>query len=423
MLAPMTPFEAYRTDLDRASQRSEFGTSDTVWLLLAHCLGRLAKAGTGVRAELAQQSAEALRDLLEGAEGAEGVDGAHLADLRLIVAGLAVMDSPSGADGVSRACRGFAARMAEAGALSVAYAVLGSARAAVTQACDRERGLLAADQARVARQIGEMETADELYRVAAMIGERAGDRELLSRSSLGRGVLARMRGNYPEARAHLSRGLSLAKQSDSTELEYWAHQGLTIVCGVIQDFDGALEHSWAAFGLSGGEAEREAESLNNLAQACLDAGYPQAALRVFLSALARLRSMRQRIPALGGAALAAGRCGDGNTLARLTREAEASVGQSGLPYENAHALMQLALAHMAVGDDLAAERQRRAAMLLAERHGFHELSISCERHALADVVKAPVLRRLEVGNEGLVSDLESFETETSDSAFLLTRSG
>ena len=134
MLAPLSPFEAYRSDLDRFSKRSEFGNADTVWLLLTHCLGRLSRVGDGVREQLAVQSAEALRDLIETTD-AVGVDASsHQNDLRLIVAGLSVIDTRSGADAVSRACRGFAARMAEAGALSVAYSVLGYTRAAVVHA-------------------------------------------------------------------------------------------------------------------------------------------------------------------------------------------------------------------------------------------------------------------------------------------------
>ncbi|MGQ0648323.1 MAG: hypothetical protein ACT4P7_12205 [Gemmatimonadaceae bacterium] len=423
MLAPLSPFEAYRSDLDRFCKRSEFGNADTVWLLLTHCLGRLSRVGDGVREQLAVQSADALRDLLETTEAVSADVSAHQSDLRLIVAGLAVIDSRSGADAVSRACRGFAARMAEAGALSVAYSVLGYARAAVVQASDRERGLLAADQARVARQLGELESSDELYRVATLIGDRSGDLELQARASLGRGVLARVRGNYPKARVFFQQGLQLAISAGARELQYFAHQGLTVITGVTRDFDLGLEHGWAAFRLSDGDATREAESLTNLAQLCLDAGYPAASLRSFLSALARTSTLRVRLGALGGAALAAGQTGDRMRLDRLTREIQDSVARSALPFENAQALKHLSAAHLALGDEVTAERFRQETLKIARAKGFHELEMTAERMEIARTADRPSPRDLETANLDLVTTLEQFEPEADETAFALTRSG
>ena len=423
MLAPLSPFEAYRSDLDRFSKRSEFGNADTVWLLLAHCLGRLSRVGEGVRQQLAEQSAEALRDLMEDLESSAPDPSGHHSDLRLIVAGLAMIDTPPGADAVSRACRGFAARMAEAGALSVAYSVLGYARTAVAQASDRERGLLAADQARVARQLGELESADELYRVASLIGDRSGDEELQARASLGRGVLARVRGNYPKARVHFQHGLQLAIVTGSGELQYYAHQGLTITTAMTGDYDASLEHGWAAFRMSDGDTTRESESLTNLAQVCLLSGYPAAALRSFLSALSRTSVLRVRLSALGGAALAAGQTGDRLRLDRLAGETRETVERSSLPFENAQALQHLASAYHACGDDVAAERFRQDTLAIARAKGFHELEITSERMEIARAASKPTPRDLHEPTRGLVSSLEGFEPEADESAFVLTRSG
>lgn len=421
MLAPLSPFEAYRSDLDRFVKRSEFGSADTVWLLLAHCLGRMSRVGEGVREQLAAQSADALRDLMEAGSGEP--DSPHQADLRRIVSGFSLIDTKAGAEAVSRSCRGFAARMAEAGALSVAYSVLGYARVVVSQAGDRERGLLAADQARVARQLGELESADELYRVATLIGERSGDQELVARAALGRGVLARVRGNYPKARLFFQNGLEMAVQAGARELEYFAHQGLTIIHGVSRDFDAGVAHGWAAFRLCDGDVTRESESLTNLAQLCLDAGYPKAALRSFLGALARTSVLRVRLSALAGAALAAGRVGDRPMLDRLAREIRESVERSALPYENADALRQLSAAYAAMGDDLSAERNRQASAKIAKARGFYELEASCERGEIARVATAPASRDLHQENISVVSALEVFEPETDEAAFALTRSG
>ncbi|HEX4933496.1 MAG TPA: tetratricopeptide repeat protein [Gemmatimonadaceae bacterium] len=411
MLAPLSPLDAYRTDLDRHQRRSEFGNADTVWLLLAHCLGRLSKVGESVRDQLALQSANALRDLAESAEGADGGDPAHLHDLRMMIAGLSAIETRVGADAVSRACRGFAARMAESGALSVAYSVIGFARTVAADASDRERGLLAADQARIARQLGELDSAEELYRTASAIGERSSDHELQSRASLGRGVIARVRGNYPRARAFFQHGLSLASAAGSRELEFFAHQGLTIVTCVTGDSDASIRHGWEAFRLAEGDITREAETLTNLAQLCLEYGYPRAAVSGFFSALSRTRTLRIRLAALGGTALAAGRLEDHALLTRVRAELVETMEGSSLPYENAQALFHLSAAYLAVGDDVTAERFRQEVARIAGARGYHELAHQVERAELARAARLAAQRELGSTSRAVVTTLEAFEPD------------
>jgi tetratricopeptide (TPR) repeat protein len=417
MIAPLSPLEAYRTDLDRLHRRNEFGNADTVWLLLAHCLGRLSRIGEQVRDQIALQSASALRDLADSADGLPVEDEAHLADLRLMVAGLSAIETRAGANAVSRASRGFAARMAEAGALTVAYSVIGYARNVACDASDRERGLLAADQARIARQLGELDTAEELYRTAAAIGERSSDNELLARSTLGRGVVARVRGNYPRARTLFKHGLNLAVNSGSRELEFFAHQGLTIVCNVTGEFSAGITHGWEAFRLGTGDATRESETLVNLAQSCVDCGYPRAALRGFLSALSRTDILRVRLAALGGAALAAGQLHDRTLLSRLAYEVSQTVERSSLPYENATALYHVSAGFLAIGDDISAERHRQEVQKIAKSRGYFELMHQTERDELTRAAAQAAQRELDHTSREVVESLESFEPYAEELAF------
>lgn len=417
MLAPLSPLDAYRTDLDRLNRRSEFGNADTVWLLLAHCLGRLSKVGDAVRDQLALQSANALRDLADASDGGEEPDSAHANDLRMMIAGLSAIETRAGADAVSRACRGFAARMAESGALSVAFAVIGFARTVAADASDRERGLLAADQARIARQLGELDSADELYRTASAIGERSSDAELLARTSLGRGVIARVRGNYPKARAFFQHGLALAESTASRDLEFFAHQGLTIVTCVTGDSDASIRHGWEAFRLAVGDTTREAESLTNLSQLCLEYGYSRAALSGFTSALARTDTLRIRLSALGGAALAAGRLEERVTLSRIARDITQSVERSALPYENAQSLFHLSAAYLAVGDEVTSERYRQEVQQIAKARGYFELQNQVEREELARAARMAAQRELSATSRRVVTTLESFEPESEALAF------
>lgn len=423
MLAPLSSLDAYRSDMDREHRRTEFGNADTVWLLLTHCLGRLAKTGDSGRDRLAVKSANALRDLSESIGESESFVPAHVSDLSMMIAGLAAIETRAGADSVSRAARGFAARMAESSALSMAFSVLGFARSVAADATDRERGLLAADQARIARQLGELDSADELYRVASAIGERSSDAELLSRSSLGRGVIARVRGNYPRSRAFFQHGLNLAVSAKSRELEFYAHQGLTIVTCVTGDTDGSLRHGWDAFRLAVGDATREAESLVNLAQLCLEYGYPRAALRSFIAALTRTDLLRIRLSALGGAALAAGRLEERGLLTRVARAIAETTEGSALPYENAQALFHLSAAHLALEDEVSAERLRKKVQKIASARGYHELLHQVERDELARTARMTDRRELASTSRTVVATLEAFEAGADELVFATTRAG
>ncbi|MGQ0766297.1 MAG: hypothetical protein ACT4OZ_11585 [Gemmatimonadota bacterium] len=421
MLAPQSPFAAYREDVYRLDLESDIGPSDAVWLLLAHCLGRLSESGDYLREQLAAQCGEALRDL--GNAPAEGCEPETSEDFQRLIEGLSRFATPAGADLVARAVRGYALKMSEAGALSLAYSTLHATREAGSQASDRERGLLAADQARVARLLGELGSADELYRVAGMIGERAEDTELLARCALGRGVLARVRGNYPRATHFFSTGLSLARSAGALELEYYSHQGMTITSSVTGDYDAGIRHGWCAYALGAGEATRESESLTNLAEVCLLAGYPVAALRAFLSSLARADVLRVRLPALAGAAIAAGRTGDRGRLGKLAAEIQHTVERSGLPYENADALCSLSAAYLALGDELCSERYRQGALRIASEKRFNEIVHKTERERLSSL-GAPTPRcQLGQPSAELVAGLESFEPEADETAFAATLPG
>src|SRR5687767_13390191 len=63
MLPLQSPLEAYRSDLSRHPSRTDFGRSDTVWLLVAHCLHRLSRAQRDARRSIAENCAAAIGDL------------------------------------------------------------------------------------------------------------------------------------------------------------------------------------------------------------------------------------------------------------------------------------------------------------------------------------------------------------------------
>lgn len=418
MLAVESPLEAYRTDLERNAGQEDFGPSDTLWLLVAHCLGRVTRAQVDLRQDLATLCSKALREF----SAPQTALGDQIAlNLEFVYFGLSHIESPDGADSLARGIRGFASQMCDAGAFSTAYTTVALARQIVTAASDREQGLLAADQARIARQLGDFEAAEDLYRTGEEIATRANDLALASRVSTGRGTLARMKGNYPTARTLFEKALDLAEKSGVDDVKFIAHQGLTITSAVAADLNSALKHGWAAFEHSGGDVNRQSEALSNLSQLSLLAGYPRAALSGFSAALSRSHALRMRLPQLGGAAVSAGRCGDVSALSRLAAEIDKLTELSALPYENAQAFLNLAQGFAAVGDVRSANKYREHTRRIAKTRGFFELmhAIQPEQFDKQVAMEEPAVE-LTPASRGVIDSLSGFETE-SDVVALVTR--
>jgi len=296
------------------------------------------------------------------------------------------------------------------------------ARQIVGAGSAREQGLLAADQARIARQLGDFETAEDLYEVAETIAASVNDSAVLSRVSTGRGTLARTRGNYPKARELFERALVLAKDSGCADVQFIAHQGLTITCAVANNLNDALQHGWAAFEFAGTDTTRQAEALSNLAQLSLMAGYPRAALSGFSAALGRSHTLRIRLPQLGGAALGAGRCKDLGSLERLSAEIDRVTELSALPYENAQAFLHLAQAFAAVGDSSRATRYRESTRRIAKARGFFELmhAIQPEQFdALVETAHPPI--ELAPASREVIASLSVLEAESDVVALVTAR--
>src|SRR5512147_1608455 len=213
MLPLQSPLEAYRADLSRHPNRTDFGRSDTVWLLVAHCLHRLSRAQGEARRSIADNCASAIGDLAGTVSPDTADEVAMIEQLARLRRALPLLDTARGAGEVVSSARLLADQMGEAGALWLAFSTLGHVRLAAAAAPPRELGLATADQAWVARSLGELDSADELYDAVAAMGDKHGEAELQSRALLGKGVTARVRGNYPRARKYLVEGLRRAERA------------------------------------------------------------------------------------------------------------------------------------------------------------------------------------------------------------------
>lgn len=421
MLPLQSPLEAYRADLSRHPNRTDFGRSDTVWLLVAHCLHRLSRAQRDVRRSIAENCASAIGDLASTVSPDTSEEREMLTELEQLRAGLRSIDQPDAAGAVVASARVLAGQMGEAGALWLMFSTLGHARLACTAAPAREIGLAMADQAWVARTLGEMNSADELYDEVLKLGVRSGVVELEARALLGKGVTARVRGNYPEARSAFRQGLQRAKAAQSPELESVAHQGLLIAAITAGDSDTALVHGWAAYELARGNPDREAELLINVSHVSMVAGYPDAALRGFFASLVRTGAARYRLPALGGVAVASARIGNTELVNAVARVAEEALLPTGMPFESAGVLRSLSEAFECIGDAARAEEYRVRARALARRNGFFEIVLATEpKEAPVAPRRTAERHQLTDASLSVIESLEAMETEVDAALFAVT---
>lgn len=386
LLRPYPLFEAYRDDLAASAQVGTFGPDDVAWLLVAELLDRRARAGmTDDPARLAALDAEldaALRRAVPAVtqDGVPGGDGAP-------------PPTPAPADGSGEAFRAgwegavadavlrLADGMEEAGALHLAYTTLWTLERALPSLDGRRQALVLAARARTARMAGASETAAGLYDTVARIGRAMGDDDLVARSLLGRAVLARRRGNYPESRALYRRALRAATRCGATELAGLAHHGLLIAASVAGDVSTALVHGWTAYELVGDDPSRQADLLGTLGAVGSAAGYYDAAIGAYLGAARRSPATRVRLPALAGAALCAAYLDDPDRLTAITRAVDGDLAQDVLPFERAQALVLLAQAWGTRGPgdaDARARHYAQQALAIARAGGYHELVLEVE---------------------------------------------
>jgi tetratricopeptide (TPR) repeat protein len=382
-----------------------------VWLLVAHCLHRLSRANGDARRIIAENCASAIGDLASTVSPDTPEEAAMLAELARLRNGLAAIDGERGATEVVAASRVLADQMAEAGAHWLAMSTLGHVRRAAAAAAVRELGLAMADQAWVARSLGDLDTADDLYAGVGAMGAKHGEPELQARALLGQGVTARVRGNYPKARKYLRQGLTCAESAGLHDLAAVGHQGLLIAAGTAGDYPTALVHGWAAFELAAGSPVRQAEILINLSQATLDAGQPRAARSGFLASMSRTDELRFRLPCLGGAAVASAALGDTSMLETLARASDESVSANGFPFESASVLRSLFEAFAAVGESARAEDYRLRARALARKNGFFEIVLATERREVREAVEARAMPSLTPESLTVIHSLEAMSTE------------
>jgi tetratricopeptide (TPR) repeat protein len=369
-LAPRPPLAAYREDLSRRGGPDGFGPSDATWLSVATMLSHAVEIPADSRRPLLTMLREVvgsdptLREMLPVSEEEPP------AEFEL--------------DSVSPIVRAIVDRMEDEGALSLAYSMLAILADADLRLSVLERGRVLAQLGRVARKAGALDTAREHYRRVDVLGRASRIPELRVRAWVGYGIVARLRGNYPEVRKWSARAAHEADRTGLLALGSLAYHGLMIAAAKMGNLNAAVVYGWRAFQNAVGDGRREAEMLLNISQLLYQAGHPRVALHGLTAALAREPVTRVALPTLGSVALTAAVLGDSDRIRAAWVQAERLIAAGGPPYESADVLFELSTALAAVGDARAADECRTRALEIAVRQGYHELT-----HRLEALETAP----------------------------------
>ena len=240
-----------------------------------------------------------------------------------------------------------------------------------------------------------------------LLGKRRKLRELLSRAYVGYGIVAFVRGVYPDARTWYGRAASIADELGIDDISSSAHHGLMIAAGEAGELDAALVEGWSAFRFAAGDPDREAEMLTCLGQLLVKAGRVPASLSAFAAALQRTMLPRMTLPAWSGLAVAASHAKDARLVDLAAGEIARISDWQRLPYPAVAAAFELAVAYDRLGRRGAADSHRKRALVHARKHGFSEFVYRAESLGEQREVPVPTAHPLTSAGFDVLAELET----------------
>jgi len=364
----LSVLEAYATDIGHRQGSQPLTPHDGQWIAVGTLLSHARHLPASKRELLLAQARTTIRTLLGASLWRQGpsLDAAPPANRRML------------APRVRLLCE----QIEDAGAIHLADALVVTYLLSGDEIHALERGRFAALRARFAWKQGDHATAFERYRRVQAIARRIGSMELEVRAKVGFAVVARLRGNYPASRTAARGAVQLGEAHGLPRLAALGHQSLMIAAVVAGDLNTALQHAWRAYADVQGDVVGEASQLVDMAQLFLDSGHVDVASAGFAAVLKRRIPERIRLPALGGAALAAARQGDANAVQRMANTVRRTVNDALLPYASVVGRLDIAEALETIGRPGAAEPFRHEADTVATAHHYHEL-VHRARHLVA----------------------------------------
>ena len=379
-LAEHSPF------LERAAREQD--ESRVALALAAYAISRLVHrciAGSSQPAavELGQELESMQAHLRELPQ--DGPEAAHLSQI------LAVIHRDlTAAPGLGRELLGYAAFLEQQGRLEEALeAAALAARAYGPEIAPSDFAECALTAGRLNRLLARWEAAVTCYQAAELTGHAEGDAVAALRGRLGRGAVARGRGNLPAARAIAEAVREDARSLNIPQVQTIACADLAAACSELGQPVEALEADYEAFRLAQNPADRM-RTLGNVGTDLVQLGWLDAARTAFTIVLRSDTMATVRLNALIELMALESGAGEGAAFEEHYRAAEACRDQMA-PSMVVDYLFKAASGRKRFGQPAAARATLTEAQTIAEAHGLHAWAFRIDR-ALRDLDSADAAR-------------------------------
>ncbi len=332
--------DAYEADVANARLTGTLGARDGTWLDWANALGRAATLTPPLQIRY----------------------------LRVVIAshGQDSAGDTSVGEAVVRHSIALAAEAQDNDAFATGMIILDLARTLTPVAESRLQGRMIAEQGRILQNIGELDSARDLYAEVERLARWTEDGELLARAHVGIGTLARMRGDQPESRRRFDAVLAQPPASpEMRELHAVARHALSAGSLEPSECAESLARVWELYAAEPAGSSPRVQMLLDIANLLRLVGEPRAALNAYLTLLAVPMVRRLRLTALSAGALVAAHAGERSIVEQLADATERLLEHVGHQHEVADAERALAEAWMFVGKNGEAGRLKRRAIARA----------------------------------------------------------
>lgn len=318
----------------------------------------------------------------------------------------AVLQRRARSASVAGGCRAIAAWAEARGATGTAIEFLQAV--ALAQPMDAEA---AYEVGRLARARTEYQRAETWFRQAVSRARRTQNRHEFARSYIGLGNVAILRGNFPQAKKNLIRGLRAARRFSLRPLIGAAYQEMAVVAMRTQSSTDAHRFTRAALEASGTENPKLPCLVYEYGIFLLDSGHYREALRTIASVPVDIRRPLERLERATAVVKAAAAAGEREAYEAAWREAERALDDPATAEATASALLKLARGAVMAGDTPRVMEAALNARRLAAERGEAEVEfaaaeiIESARGGESAAVSEP--RRSSPRVRHLVEDLES----------------
>lgn len=342
---------AYRRDLDRTGDVVRFGEDDARWLRFALELERLTAPATGrVRrtSPLATHPALRPRPLLAMAE-----------------------------------------RMESAGALTLAFSTLASARRVWDTTDPASAGAAIFRQARICRTSGATPAAENFYTYLFSFARRHRLPELRGRALVGLGIIRTLSGDSDAAfRWYAKARTASAHHPVVVAVSYHGEMAAALAQA---DFSRALVAGSRALETGKLGSYDEAGLMVNMASIALRAERPRAALAAVIRALRKSKHARVRLTAYSKGAMAAARLGRRALVEKFAARLVATAASANFPLDELEARSELAVAFAHAGETAKAHRIARSVRRDAQQMDLGVVVQRCDTVLAGEVVDEAIV--------------------------------